>query len=147
MPLFGTLFNRTPSTPNASPLPPPAAATPATGGAPAVKVPIIHPSQFDAAIANGTTVVEFFSYGCGYCQRAMPEVHKAAQQMAGSAKFVMVSVNDIEGKSIGLQYGLSLYPTFAVFKNGQHVGTFARDGGNDVTASYVKAGVKSILGG
>ncbi len=109
-------------------------------------VSIITPAQFQAAVAKGKVIVEFFSYGCPYCQRARGPVADAAKRLANEAQVYAISVDDPAGKALGIRHGLSYYPTFAIFENGRHAGTFARDGGNDVTAEYVVAGVKKIFG-
>jgi len=108
------------------------------------KPQIISPAQFAAGVAKGRVVVEFFSYGCGFCQRARPEVDKAAAALAGQAKVLMVSVDDPAGKAIGIRHGLSYYPTFAVFQDGKHVGTFTRQGAVDPTAKFIVDNINAL---
>src|SRR5688500_7624186 len=100
-------------------------------------VQIITPAQFQQAVSKGRVVVEFFSYGCGFCRRAVQPVADAAQKLTADAKVLALSIDDAAGKRIGIQHGLSYYPTFAVFENGKHIGTFAREGNSDVTADFV----------
>ncbi len=119
---------------------------PAFAPAASGQVQVIQPAQFRQAIAQGDTVVEFFSYGCGYCREAKGKVQQVANQLAGKAKIVAISVDDPAGKQIGIQHGLALYPTFAVFRDGAYKGTFMRDGANPVTAQHVRANIDRILG-
>jgi thiol-disulfide isomerase/thioredoxin len=124
----------------------------ANGAAPGA-VTVIKPAELPAAIAQGKVVVEFFAYGCPYCQRARGPVAEAARRMAADARVVAVPLDhmpgedvtrDSAGMTLGKKYGLSYFPTFAIFENGKHVGTFARNGNIDVTADYVVGGVKQI---
>jgi hypothetical protein len=55
-------------------------------------------------------------------------------------------VDDPAGKAIGIRHGLSYYPTFAVFENGQHIGTFCRQGNTVPNADFIAANVRGLLG-
>lgn len=115
------------------------------GGVPA-GAKLLGPAGFAQAVKSGRVVVEFFNYGCPYCKRAMPEVHKAAEGLAQKGvKFYMVSLGSPEAQALGGQYAPGYLPGFAVFENGQHVGSFNRLGADDVKESYIKDRVKSLL--
>lgn len=119
---------------------------PVVGGAGAAgAVPVITAAQFADTVKSGKVVVEFFSYGCGFCRRARPAVHAAAAALGADTKVVMLSVDDPAGKAIAMRHGLSYYPTFAVFAGGTHVGTFCRDGNNVPSADFIAGNVRGIL--
>ena len=124
-------------------LPHGSATAPPTAGPPAVKV--IKPSEFGDAISAGDVVVEFFSYGCGYCKRARPEVYEAAKKMADTT-FVMLSVMNNDGAVIGASYGAGALPSFAAFRDGAYLGSFTREGALDVTSEAIVSKAKALLG-
>ena len=107
---------------------------------------VLGAAGFAQAISSGRVVVEFFNYGCPYCKRAMPEVHKAADALKEKGvKFYMISLGSPEAQMLGGQYAPGYLPGFAVFENGQHVGSFNREGSGDVKESYIKDRVKHLL--
>lgn len=118
--------------------------SPHGGVAPGAKV--IGPAAFAQAISSGRVVVEFFNYGCPFCKRAMPEVHKAADALKEKGvKFYMISLGSPEAQMLGGQFAPGYLPGFAVFENGQHVGSFNRLGADDVKEGFIKERVKNLL--
>ncbi len=100
-------------------------------------VPVIKPSEFAKTVAKGKVVIEFFSPACGFCRAAEPEVKKVANAFAGKVTIRKVNLLDPAGMALGKKYGVSNFPTFAVFENGKYMATFARQGSNPVAAGFV----------
>ena len=108
---------------------------------------VITPAQFNDAIEHGSVVVEFFNYGCAFCKAALPEVHKAANQLAGSAKVVMLPLGSPQAQALASAHGVNYLPSFAVFHDGAHQGTFGRTGHEKISAATIVAKAKNLIGG
>lgn len=86
-------------------------------------------SDFDAAIAKGVTVIDFWAPWCGPCRMMAPIFEAVAKQMAGQATFAKVNIDD--HPDIPARYGVRSIPTLIVIKDGQdaeaHVGAMRPD--------------------
>ncbi len=105
-------------------------------------VPLIRPDQFREVIKTGDVVVEFFNFGCPYCRAAGPELEKVATAKLGKVKFAKMSLGDPMAQMLAGQFGTTLLPGFAIFRGGQFVGSFGRQGRDPVTADFIKANVE-----
>lgn len=75
--------------------------------------------DFDQAIKNGVTLVDFFAVWCGPCKMMAPVVDKLAQEYRGRVKVAKVDVDmNIE---LAMRYGVQGVPTFGIFKDGQMI--------------------------
>ncbi len=112
------------------------------GPAPARElVPLIRPDQFRAKIAQGDVVVEFFNFGCPFCQHAAPHLDKVAKQMDGKVAFAKMSLADPMAQHLAGQFGVTALPGFAVFRNGKFVGSFGRQGRAQVETDFIRDNV------
>ena len=117
---------------------------------PAEQVPRIFPAQFERAVSQGRVVVEFFNFGCPYCNAARPHLDAVAKELEGNTKVLKMSLgNDQDAHRIVSRYignGRGALPIFAVFENGQHVGTFERQGRDHVSKDFIKNNIRRLLG-
>lgn len=104
-------------------------------------VPLLRPDQFRAFIQDGDAVVEFMNFGCPYCRAAAPELEKVAKEKLGNVKFAKMSMGDPMAQMLAGQFGTTLLPGFAIFRNGSFVGAFGRQGREPVTADFIRANV------
>ena len=104
-------------------------------------VALIRPDQFRETIREGNVVVEFMNFGCPYCRKAAPELERVAKEKLGNVKFAKMSLGDPLAQALAAQFGATALPSFAIFKNGSFVGTFSRQGRDDVTAEFIRANV------
>ncbi|HOV72375.1 MAG TPA: thioredoxin [Candidatus Hydrogenedentes bacterium] len=79
-------------------------------------------ANFQATVANGVTLVDFWAEWCGPCRMMGPVLDEIAKQYAGRATVGKVNV-DNEG-DLAAQFGVSSIPMLAIFKNGQVVKQF-----------------------
>ena len=81
------------------------------------------PSRDDVDRLRGATVVEFGTPWCGHCQRAQPLIEQALKDRADIAH---VKVEDGPGQRLGRSFGVKLWPTLVVLKDGREVARVVR---------------------
>jgi len=74
-------------------------------------------ATFDAAIASGTVLVDFWAPWCGPCRMQTPILDDVAEQLGDQATIAKVNVDDAPG--VAAKYGIRSIPTLIVFKDGQ----------------------------
>ena len=79
---------------------------------------IISTENYDATIASGLVVVDFFANWCGPCRMVGPVLEKLAGQMT-DVKFVKVDVD--ASMPVAARYGIQSIPAILVFKDGELV--------------------------
>ena len=73
--------------------------------------------QFDAAVASGVCVVDFWATWCGPCRMMAPIFESVAAEMAGRpVKFFRVDVD--EAPASAGRFGVQSIPTLLVLKDG-----------------------------
>lgn len=77
-------------------------------------------ADFDAAIANGKTLVDFYATWCGPC-KMMASVVEAASEEYADISFGKVDVDKVS--DIAMRYKIMSIPTLMVFKDGEAVKT------------------------
>ena len=75
--------------------------------------------NFDATIAEGVTMVDFWAPWCGPCRMIAPIVEELAEDYDGKAK--ICKVNTDEEQDIAVKFGIRSIPTIMFFKNGEMV--------------------------
>jgi len=76
--------------------------------------------NFDATLAEGVTLVDFWAPWCGPCQMLTPILeNQVAPAMAGRAKIGKVNVD--EARDLAVKFGIRSIPALLIFKNGQLV--------------------------
>ena len=81
------------------------------------------PTRAEMDQRPGTTVLEFGTPWCGHCQRAQPLIERALQ---GRDDVAHVKVEDGPGQRLGRSFGVKLWPTLVVLKDGQEVARVVR---------------------
>jgi thioredoxin 1 len=79
--------------------------------------------NFDATIASGVTLVDFWATWCGPCQAQTPILEQQViPALAGRAKVAKVNVD--EARDLAVRYGVKSIPALFIFKDGQVVQQF-----------------------
>jgi len=76
-------------------------------------------AEFDATIAQGTVLVDFWAPWCGPCRMLAPVIEELAEDFDGKAK--ICKVNTDEEQNIAVKYGIRSIPTILFFKDGELV--------------------------
>lgn len=79
--------------------------------------------NFDATVATGVTLVDFWATWCGPCQMQTPILEQqVVPNVSGRAKVAKVNVD--EARDLAVRYGVKSIPALFIFKDGQVVQQF-----------------------
>ena len=75
-------------------------------------------ANFDATIAQGVTLVDFWAPWCGPCKMQTPILEQQVAPIIG-ARAKVAKVNVDESKDLAVRFGVKSIPALFIFKNGQ----------------------------
>ena len=81
------------------------------------------PTREEIDALPGTTVLEFGTGWCGHCQAARPLIDRVVAEHADARH---VRVEDGKGKRLGRSFGVKLWPTLVVMRDGVEIGRVVR---------------------
>jgi len=93
--------------------------------------------NFDATVAEGVTMVDFWAPWCGPCRMIAPVVEELANDFDGKAK--IAKVNTDEQQELAVKYGIRSIPAILFFKNGEVVDQMVGAASKDAFASKLNA--------
>ena len=76
----------------------------------------LNQNTFNIAIANGTTLVDFYADWCGPCRMVSPIVDEIAEERSD---ITVGKVNVDDDNALAMKYGVMSIPTLIVFNDGQ----------------------------
>ena len=75
-------------------------------------------ADFDATVASGVTLVDFWATWCGPCQMQTPILEQqVVPAVAGRAKVAKVNVD--QARELAVRFGVKSIPALFIFKDGQ----------------------------
>lgn len=83
-------------------------------------VKLVEEQNFEATVASGVVLVDFYADWCGPCKMMSPILDDVAKEMAGKASFIKVDTD--RSQKIAAKFHITSIPTLIVLKNGQEVG-------------------------
>jgi len=93
--------------------------------------------NFDATVANGVTMVDFWAPWCGPCRMIAPVIDELAEEYEGKA--TIAKVNTDEQQDIAVKFGIRSIPTILFFKDGEVVDQMVGAASKDVFAEKLNA--------
>jgi thioredoxin 1 len=83
------------------------------------------PARADVDAMAGGTVLEFGADWCGICQSAQRDIGDA---LAAHAPTRHLKIEDGRGRPLGRSFGIKLWPTLVMLKDGREVARVVRPG-------------------
>jgi len=93
--------------------------------------------NFDATVAEGVTMVDFWAPWCGPCRMIAPVVEELAEDFEGKA--TIAKVNTDEQQEVAVKYGIRSIPSILFFKDGEMVDQMVGAAGKDVFAEKINS--------
>ena len=81
------------------------------------------PKRSDVDSLPGATVIEFGSAWCGICRSAQPAIESALAMHPGVRH---LKIQDGPGRPLGRSFGVKLWPTLVLMKDGAEVARLVR---------------------
>jgi thioredoxin 1 len=86
------------------------------------KVIELSESQFNTAIADGVSLVDFWAPWCGPCRAQGPILQEVAESVDGQAKITKLNIDD--AGDVADRFGVQSIPTLVLFKDGNEMRRF-----------------------
>lgn len=83
---------------------------------------IINEEEFNNAIENGVSLIDFNAPWCAPCRAQGPIVQQLSEQFEERA--VIAEMNIDENQQTAVKLGIQSIPTLAIFKNGKEIQRF-----------------------
>ena len=97
----------------------------------------LNKGNFDATVASGVSLVDFWAPWCGPCRMIAPVIEELAEDYEGKAN--ICKVNTDENQEIAVKFGIRSIPTILFFKDGEIVDQMVGAAGKDVFAQKLDA--------
>lgn len=82
-------------------------------------VKYLNDENFQAEIANGVTLVDFYADWCGPCRMIAPIIEELATELNGKASIAKLDIESAQQTTSN--FHVTSIPTIILFKNGQEV--------------------------
>ncbi|MGQ3052800.1 MAG: thioredoxin family protein [Roseateles sp.] len=87
------------------------------------------PARAEVDAMAGSTVLEFGANWCGICQAAQPSIGNAlAAARTARGPLRHLKIEDGRGRPLGRSFGIKLWPTLVMLRDGREVARVVRPG-------------------
>jgi thioredoxin 1 len=93
--------------------------------------------NFEATLAEGVSLVDFWAPWCGPCRMIAPVIEELAEDFDGKAK--VCKVNTDEEQEIAVKFGIRSIPTVMFFKDGELVDQMVGAASKEAFADKINA--------
>ncbi|MBN2782824.1 MAG: thioredoxin [Campylobacterales bacterium] len=97
----------------------------------------LNAANYEATIAEGVSLVDFWAPWCGPCRMIAPVIEELAADFDGKAK--VCKVNTDEEQDIAVKYGIRSIPTIIFFKDGEIVDQVVGAQSKDALAAKINS--------
>ena len=98
------------------------------------------PTRAELAARPGPTLLEFGTPWCGHCRAAQPLI---AAALAAFPQVTRLRIEDGSGKALGRSFGVKLWPTLVVLRDGHELARVVRpQGAHDIETARAKAAAR-----
>ena len=87
------------------------------------------PARAEVDALAGSTVLEFGTDWCGICQSAQGAIDAALAAHEAHAPLRHLKIEDGRGRPLGRSFGIKLWPTLVMLRDGREVARVVRPGG------------------
>ncbi len=98
-------------------------------------------ADFDAQVAEGVILVDFYATWCSFCDMQAPILDEVAERLGGQARVAKLDVD--EARDIMQRYDITAIPTLIVFRDGLAVERFVGLTDADTLVAAVLAAIES----
>lgn len=84
---------------------------------------MLEPTREEIDATSGLVALEFGTSWCGYCQAARPLIEQA---LASHPAVRHISIEDGKGRILGRTFGVKLWPTLVLLRDGREVARLVR---------------------
>ena len=93
--------------------------------------------NFDATVASGVTMVDFWAPWCGPCRMIAPVIEELAADFEGKA--TIAKVNTDEQQDLAIKFGIRSIPSILFFKDGEVVDQMVGAASKEAFAEKINA--------
>jgi thioredoxin 1 len=93
--------------------------------------------NFDATVASGVTMVDFWAPWCGPCRMIAPVIEELAADFEGKA--TIAKVNTDEQQDLAVKFGIRSIPSILFFKDGEVVDQMVGAASKEAFAEKINA--------
>jgi thioredoxin 1 len=93
--------------------------------------------NFDATVAEGVTMVDFWAPWCGPCRMIAPVIEELAADFEGKA--TIAKVNTDEQQDLAVKFGIRSIPSILFFKDGEVVDQMVGAASKEAFAEKINA--------